>query len=295
MIVALIAIIIIACSGYYYWTTTQAPQTVQIQQKGSDTLLVLAQNWAEKYMVAHKNVQIVVSGGGSGTGISALINKQTDIADASREIKQSEIESAKQNGVNPIEWKVALDGISIIVNKANTIRELDIPKLRGIYNGSFTNWSQVGGANAPIVTYGRQSTSGTYVYFQEEILGNKDYRKDMNQLAGNAEIVNAVINDPNGIGYVGVAYAEARKTELTIVSMKKTATSTAYQPTSENILNRNYPIARYLYVYTNGVPKGAIKEYIAYMIGTDGQNVVDDVGFIKLPQSVVSEQLGKLG
>jgi phosphate transport system substrate-binding protein len=274
--------------------TTQQPSTVQIQQKGSDTLLVLAQNWAEDYMSDNSNVEIVVSGGGSGTGISALINKQIDIADASRQIKQTEIDAAKEVDVNPVEWKVALDGISLIVNSENPIDELSYNQLRGIYNGSITNWSEVGGIDAPVITYGRQSTSGTYVYFNEEVLDEDDYRADMNQMAGNADIVEAVINDPNGIGYVGVAYAEARRDELKIASVKRQATSQAYQPTSVNIANGNYPVSRYLYVYTNGIPEGAVKDYIKFMLSSEGQGVVVEVGYIDLPQSILTEQLNKL-
>ncbi len=293
IIIIAVSLVIVAAGGYY-WMTTQQPSTVQIQQKGSDTLLVLAQNWAEDYMSDNSNVEIVVSGGGSGTGISALINKQIDIADASRQIKQTEIDAAKEVDVNPVEWKVALDGISLIVNSENPIDELSYNQLRGIYNGSITNWSEVGGIDAPVITYGRQSTSGTYVYFNEEVLDEDDYRADMNQMAGNADIVEAVINDPNGIGYVGVAYAEARRDELKIASVKRQATSQAYQPTSVNIANGNYPVSRYLYVYTNGIPEGAVKDYIKFMLSSEGQGVVVEVGYIDLPQSILTEQLNKL-
>lgn len=293
--IALIAVcLVIVAAGGYYLMTTKQPNTVQIQQKGSDTLLVLAQNWAEDYMSDNTNVEIVVSGGGSGTGISALINKQIDIADASRQIKQKEIDAATEVDVNPVEWKVALDGISIIVNSENGIDELSYNQLRGIYNGSITDWSEVGGIDAPVITYGRQSTSGTYVYFNEEMLKEDDYRVDMNQMAGNADIVEAVINDPNGIGYVGVAYAEARKDELKILSVKLQETSQAYQPTSENIANGNYPVSRYLYVYTNGIPEGAVKNYIKFMLSSEGQEVVVEIGYIDLPQSIRTEQLNKL-
>ena len=293
IIIIAVILVIVAVSGYY-WMTTQQPSTVQIQQKGSDTLLVLAQNWAEDYMSENSNVEIVVSGGGSGTGISALINKQIDIADASRQIKQQEIDAAKEVDVNPVEWKVSLDGISLIINSENNLDELSYNQLRGIYNGSITNWSEVGGIDAPVITYGRQSTSGTYVYFNEEVLDEDDYRVDMNQMAGNADIVEAVINDPNGIGYVGVAYAEARKDELKIVSVRRQATSQAYQPTSANIANGNYPVSRYLYVYTNGIPEGAVKDYIKFMLSSEGQEVVVEVGYIGLPQAIRTEQLNKL-
>jgi len=293
-VIAAIVILLVAAGAGYYWFITQTPQNIQIQQKGSDTLLILAQRWAEAYRKNHGNVEIVVSGGGTGTGISALINKQTDIADASREIKQSEIDQAKTKGVNPVEWKVAIDGISIIVNKNNPIKEISLDELRRIYNGTVTKWSQIGGKDTPIIAYGRQSTSGTYVYFEEEILKGDKYRSDMNQLAGNAEIVQAVINDPNGIGYVGVAYAETRKNELTILSVKKAADSTPYQPTIDNILSKKYPISRFLYVYTNGIPEGAVKDYIKFIIGSEGQKIVEEVGYIKAPQEVLAEQLNKL-
>jgi phosphate transport system substrate-binding protein len=274
--------------------TSSSPETIQIQQKGSDTLLVLAQNWAEAYM-EDKNVEIVVSGGGSGTGISALINKQIDIADASRQIKQKEIDTAGDVGVDPVEWKVALDGISIIVNKDNPMDELSYDQLRRIYNGSVVDWSEVGGEDGVIVAYGRQSTSGTYVYFNEEVLDEDDYRTDKQQLAGNAEIVEAVIQDSNGVGYVGVAYAEARKGELKIVSVSKTESDPVYQPTTDNIASGKYPISRYLYVYTDGVPEGGIADYLGFILSGEGQALANDVGYIALPQSILSEQLERLG
>ena len=286
-------VIIVVAAGY--WWMTSSNQTVQIQQKGSDTLLILAQNWAETYMESHSKIEIVVSGGGSGTGISALINKQIDIADASRSIKQTEIDSANDNDVNPVEWKVALDGISVIVNKDNPLDELSYSQIRGIYNGEVTNWSEIGGEDGVVVAYGRQSTSGTYVYFNEEVLDEDDYRADKQQLAGNAEIVEAVINDPNGIGYVGVAYAEARRDELKIVSVKKADTDKAYQPTSANIASGDYPISRYLYIYTDGIPTGAVAEYIEFILTSEGQDIVSEVGYIPLTQSILSEQLDKLG
>jgi phosphate transport system substrate-binding protein len=292
---AIILAVVIAAAGGYYWMMSAQQKTVQIQQKGSDTLLVLAQNWAEAYMSDNKNVEIVVSGGGSGTGISALINKQIDIADASRQIKPQELDAAKEVGVNPVEWKVALDGISVIVNKANNIEELSYDQLRGLYNGSITNWSDVGGTSSTVVAYGRQSTSGTYVYFNEEVLKEDDYRSDMNQMAGNADIVEAVINDPNGIGYVGVAYAEARKDELKIASVKLSKKSESYQPTVNDIANGNYPISRYLYVYTDGTPDGAVKDYIKFMLSSEGQDIVGEIGYIALPQALLTEQLSKLG
>lgn len=294
LIIAILAIAVVIVGGYYF-TTGQQENVVQIKQKGSDTLLILVQNWAEAYMADNTDVEIVVNGGGSGTGISALINKQIDIADASREIKQQELKSAEEAGVEPVEWRVALDGISIIVNKDNSIGELDYLQLKAIYEGSVTSWSEVVGVEGAIVTYGRQSTSGTYGYFQEEVLEEEDYRTDMNQLSGNADIVEAVINDPNGIGYVGVAYADARKGELKILGIKRDPAGTAYQPTADNIANGKYPLSRYLYVYTDGVPEGAIADYIKFMLSSEGQGITEEVGYIPIPQSIVTEQLSNLG
>jgi len=293
-IIALIIVLAVAAIGGYWWMTSSSPETIQIQQKGSDTLLILAQNWAETYMEENKNVEIVVSGGGSGTGISALINKQIDIADASRQIKQKELDAAAEAGVDPVEWKVALDGISIIVNKDNPINELSYDQLRRIYNGSVIDWSEVGGEDGVVVAYGRQSTSGTYVYFNEEVLDEDDYRTDKQQLAGNAEIVEAMIQDKNGIGYVGVAYAEARKDELKIVSVRKTESDPVYKPTTENISNGNYPISRYLYRYTDGVPEGGVADYLKFLLNNEGQDLANELGYIALPQSIISEQLDKL-
>ena len=216
---ALAIILVAAVTGYYYLlpspsgpifttNTTGSSVNVSINQKGSDTLLVLAQRWAEEYMKTHRNVQIAVSGGGSGTGIAALINGQIDIADASREMTQKELEQAKANGINPVEWKVALDGITAIVNPSNPTTQLTIEQLGLIYRGNVTNWKELGGPDLRIVTYGRQSNSGTYVYWKERVLGNKDYRADMQSLNGNSDIVDAVSKDKAGIGYVGIAYAE---------------------------------------------------------------------------------------
>jgi phosphate transport system substrate-binding protein len=293
VIVILIGVILVA-AGAYYWTTIQGPSNIQIQQKGSDTLLVLAQNWAEAYTSDHSNVDIVVSGGGSGTGISALVNKQIDIADASRQIKQKELDAANEAGVDPIEWKVALDGISIIVNQANNIDELTYNQIRGLYNGSTTDWLELGGTDGTVVAYGRQSTSGTYVYFNEEVMEEDDYRADMNQMSGNADIVEAVINDPNGIGYVGVAYAEARKEELKVVRVKLDESSEPYLPTVSDIANGNYPVSRYLYVYTDGIPEEAVSDYIKFMLSSEGQDIVEDIGYIALPGELRTEQLNML-
>jgi len=250
-----------------------------IVQKGSDTLLIVAQRWAEVYMNKHPAVSISVAGGGSGVGFAALAQKTTDIADASREIKRSEIQTAKANGVNPVEWVVGLDGIAIVVNPSNPVTVLTMEQLEKIYNGTYTNWKQVGGNDATITTYGRQSTSGTYDFFREHVLHNKNFRADNRELAGNAEIVQSVQGDANGIGYVGVAYTK-QGVNVKIVNIKASESATVYEPSIANIKSGTYPIARKLYIYTNGIPTGTLADYVAFILGPEGQQLLEEVGYV---------------
>jgi len=259
-------------------TTTGTELTGTIVVKGSDTLLIVAQQWAEEFISLHPKVNIQVAGGGTGTGFTALRDKTTDIADASREIKTSEVESCKAAGVNPVEWTVGLDGISIVVHPNNPVNSLSTTQLEMIYNGTYTNWSEVGGSNAPIVTYGRQSTSGTYDFFREHVLHNRDYRADNRELAGNAEIVQSVQGDANGIGYVGVAYTK-QGVDVKILGISSSST-TIYQPTIANIKSGAYPIARKLYIYTDSEQSDLLEQYVAFILGPQGQEILEEVGYI---------------
>ncbi len=249
--------------------------------KGSDTLLIVAQRWAEEFMKTNPKVSISVAGGGSGVGFSALAQKTTDIADASREIKDSERATAKSNGVDPVEWTVGLDGIAIVVNPANGVSELTMEQLEKIYNGQYKNWKDVGGRDATIVTYGRQSTSGTYDFFREHVLKNANFRADNRELAGNAEIVSSVQGDANGIGYVGVAYTK-QGVNVKVLKIKSSPTGAALDPSIANIKTGAYPIARKLYIYTNGIPKGAMGTYVSFILGPEGQRILEEVGYISL-------------
>jgi phosphate transport system substrate-binding protein len=290
--VIVIGLIIGLAGGYVIGGQGSAAQIAELQSqlselqptgdivvKGSDTLLIVAQRWAEAFMDRYGGVTISVAGGGSGVGIAALIDGTTDIADASRDIKSSEVDQAKANGVNPIEWIVGLDGISIVVHPGNPITDLTLAQLEAIYNGTYTNWSQVGGENAEIITYGRQSTSGTYEFFREFVLHKTNYRADNNELAGNADIVQAVENDENGIGYVGVAYTK-QGVNVKILTIKATPSGTAYGPTVENIASGAYPVARKLYIYTDGTPTDTLADYIAFIQGPTGQILLEEVGYI---------------
>ena len=266
-----------------------------VKQKGSDTMLELAQIWAEEYVKVNDNVTLSVSGGGSGTGIAQLINGQIDIADASRQIKDFEIANAESRGVTPVEFKTCIDGIAIITHKNINISGISFSQLRGIYNGTISNWKMIGGPYLKITVYGRQSNSGTYMFFQKQVMNNNDYRTDMQPLNGNAQIVDAVIGDDEGIGYVGVAYAENRADKLNILRVREDENTDGYLPTTDNITIGNYPISRYLYIYTNGNPTGELANYIRWILDENGgQRLAENIGFIPLPQEVIDEELGKI-
>jgi phosphate transport system substrate-binding protein len=301
LLIAVLIIAIIGIAGIYYYTqsptSNQTDQlTGKIDQKGSDTLLILAQRWSEDFMnkPEYANVQIAVSGGGSGTGIAAMINGEIDLADASRPMKQKEIDLANEKNINPVEWKVALDGIAVIVNPDNPSSELTLETIKDIYTGEATDWNDVGGSEGKIISYGRQSNSGTYVFFQEHVLEKEDYRSDMQSLNGNADIVESVARDKNGIGYVGIAYAEQREGEIKIIKVKADTNSPAILPTLETIADGSYPISRFLFIYSNGTPSGVVATYLGYILSDEGQQITEDVGYIPLPDEMQQQQLSQL-
>lgn len=247
-----------------------------ITVKGSDTMVILAQRWAEKYMEKHPGVTVQVTGGGSGVGIAALINGATDICNASRPMKQSERDKLKARyNTLGVEVKVAKDGISIYLNEKNPVKELTLEQIKQIYTGKISNWKQVGGNDARIIVYGRENSSGTYTYFKDNVLGGDDYSSTMQSLPGTAAVVNAVVKDANAIGFGGAAYAKGVK----FVAVKKDASSPAYIPSEETIKNNSYPITRYLYMYLKTRPTGEIKEYIDWILSREGQDIVTKVGY----------------
>lgn len=250
-----------------------APQRITV--KGSDTLVILAQRWAEMYMKSNPSASIQVTGGGSGVGIAALINGATDIANASRKMKATEKEKLKARfNTMGVEVACAKDGITIYLNPANKIKELSIKQLSDIFRGVITNWKQVGGDDQAIKLYGRENSSGTYVFFQENVVKG-DYASNCQTLPGTAAVVNAVKKDPYGIGYGGAAYAEG----IVICKVKKDDKSPAYAPTVETIKNNEYPITRYLYMYLVNRPTGEIKKYIDWILSPEGQKLVAEVGY----------------
>ncbi|OGF01642.1 MAG: phosphate-binding protein [Candidatus Edwardsbacteria bacterium RIFOXYD12_FULL_50_11] len=245
-----------------------------ITLKGSDTLLMLGQRWAELYMQKNPGVVIQVTGGGSGVGIAALINGSTDICQASRSMKDSEKKKLRERYFNMgTEIPVAKDGVTIYINEKNPVDELTLDQIRDIYTGKTTNWSQLGGPDAKIIVYGRENSSGTYVFFRESAMKNADYTSSMQSLPGTAAVVNAVAKDKFGIGYGGAAYAKGVK-EVAI----KTAQG-SFRPTTETVKSGQYPLSRDLYWYLRGKPSGEIKKMIDWVLSPEGQEVVKKVGY----------------
>jgi len=219
-----------------------------ITVKGSDTLVILAQKWAEVYMGQHADVKIQVSGGGSGIGFAALQSQTTDLCDASRKAKAAEIANCiKAFGARPTEYKVALDGLSVYVNPENSLKELTVAQVGDIFTGKIKNWKEVGGEDAPITVYSRENSSGTYEFFKANVLMGKDFAASAQTMPGTAAIVQAVVKDKNGIGYGGAAYGGSSK----LLAIKKTDASPAVAPNEETVVNGTYPIWRHLFVYVD--------------------------------------------
>jgi len=268
--------------------TPAAQAARNITVKGSDTMVVLGQKWAEVYMENHPEVAIQVTGGGSGVGIASLMNGTTDIANSSRPIKSSEIDKAKQAGYYPTEFKSAMDSLAVVVDKTNPVQSLSMKQLAGIYMGKINNWNEVGGKNQPILRYCRESNSGTYMFFKEHVLKNADYAADCQTMPGTSAVANAVSKDPAGIGYGGAAYF-VHQPNLKILSIKKDDKSEPVSPVLatgeldyEAAWTGRYPIARYLYMYTGFKPRGEVKEYIDWILSPDGQKIVEEIGYVPL-------------
>jgi phosphate transport system substrate-binding protein len=244
--------------------------------KGSDTMVILGQRWAESYMNGHPGSVIQVTGGGSGTGIAALINGTTDICQASRPMKDDEKRKLRDRyQTMGTEVPVAKDGLSIYVQESNPVKELSIAQLRQIYTGQVTSWKALGGADAPIILYGRENNSGTYVYFKDNVLLGADFSARVQTLPGTAAVVNAVGRDPNGIGYGGAAYGKGVRE----CAVKKDAGSPAVMPSAATVQDGTYPITRYLYFYTRTKPAGPVKQFIDWVLSAEGQKLATQVGY----------------
>ena len=254
-----------------------------IENKGSDTIVNLALAWAEKYQVEHQNIRISVTGGGSGTGIAALVNGTVDIANASRKIKDEETAEAQSNGITPVEHIIARDAIAVIVNPENPVSELTLQQISDIYSGKYKNWNEVGGEDRPIVRLSRETNSGTHVYFLETVLrlGNKEdktlFSTSTLLLPSSEGIISEVRNNPNAIGYDGLGYVPK---DLKMIAIAKKVGEPYVLPSIDTVNDKSYAIARDLYMYTNGAPAGIIKDYLDWILSDEAQQIVADLGFV---------------
>ncbi|MGC8972142.1 MAG: phosphate ABC transporter substrate-binding protein [bacterium] len=248
----------------------------RITIKGSDTMVILVQRLAEEYMLKNRGKIIQVTGGGTGIGVAGLINKVTDIANASRPLTDKEREDIKKAwGREPREIKIALDGITIYVNPSNPIKEISLEQLKEIYTGKIKSWKELGWEDKPIIVYTRENNSGTYVFFKEHVLNNEDYTNRAQSLPGTGGIVNAVSKEKYAIGYGGIAYSKGVK----ILAVKKSNKTKAYLPTEDNIRKSLYPISRYLYMYTCIYDDPEVKSFMDWVLSPDGQKIVSQVGY----------------
>jgi phosphate transport system substrate-binding protein len=244
--------------------------------KGSDTMVIMNARLAETFMSKTPGATIQVTGGGSGVGIAALINGTTDIAASSRPIRTSEIDKLKARFATVgFAYPIARDGLSVYLNTANSVKELTLAQIRDIYTGKITNWKQVGGKDATIILYSRENSSGTYQYFKDHVLMGKDFAPRAQTLQGTAGVVNAVANDPNGIGYGGAAYAKG----IRFAAVKKDDKSPGITPSLETVRSGQYPISRFLYLYTRVRPSKEMKSFIDWATGPEGQSIVSQVGY----------------
>jgi phosphate transport system substrate-binding protein len=263
--------------------TTPVPSAKYIENKGSDTIVNLALAWAERYQSEHPDLRISVTGGGSGTGIASLINGTVDIANASRQIKEEEIDQAKSNGVDPVEHIIARDAIAVIVHPENPVNELTLQQISDIYSGKITNWTEVGGEDRPIVKLSRETNSGTHVYFLETVLrlGNSDdetlFSMDTLLLPSSEGIIVEVRQNPNAIGYDGLGYVPD---DLKTIAIAKEEVGSYVLPSIATVNDKSYAIARDLYMYTDGEPTGIIKEYLDWILAPEAQEIVVELGFV---------------
>jgi len=283
LIFFLAVFLVTACGPASQAETASDSQAKYIENKGSDTIVNLALAWAEKYQSEHPDVRISVTGGGSGTGLAALINKTVDIANASRKIKTEEIDEAKSNGVEPVEHIIARDAIAVIVNPENPVNQLTLKQISDIYSGKISNWQEVGGEDRPIVRLSRETNSGTHVYFLETVLrlGSKEdktlFSTDTLLLPSSEGIIAEVRQNPNAIGYDGLGYVPK---DLKMIAIAKEAGGAYVLPSIKTVNDKTYAIARDLYMYTNGEATGVVKEYLDWILLPEAQQIVADLGFV---------------
>ncbi len=263
----------------------QQSSSNSLQIKGSDTMVNLGQAWAEAFMKRNPGLSVAVTGGGSGTGIAALIANTCDIAEISRELKPDEIQLARQKGIDPQQITVALDGLAVVVHPANPVSQLTLDQLAAIFSGAIGNWKDVGGADLPIVVLSREVNSGTHVYFKEHVLrrGNPQSKTEFAAsallLPSSQSIADEVAQNSSAIGYYGMGYITAKQKVLAVA---RTATAPYIQPTQENVVNNSYPISRPLLMVSKGKPQGLTAQFIDFVLSAEGQQIVSKLDFVPI-------------
>ena len=284
ILLLLIALSITGCSqGAANEAAQSAAAEQYIENKGSDTIVNLALAWAEQYQKEYPAIRISVTGGGSGTGIAALLNGTVTIANSSRSISADELKQAEEKGMKPVEHIIAKDAIAVIVNPTNPVKELTLQQLSDIYSGKISNWKDVGGEDRLIVRLSRETNSGTHVYFLEQVLrlGDKTsetlFSPDTLLLPSSEGIINELRTNPNAIGYDGLGYVPA---DLKMLAVSRDGIEPFVLPSAETVNSKQYPIARDLYMYTAGEPEGFVKEYLDWILTAEAQQIVADLGFV---------------
>lgn len=257
---------------------TQNKKSITI--KGSDTMVHLMSTLAEAYMKKSPDSQVSVTGGGSGTGIAAIINGTTDICASSRDMQQKEKDQAKEKNVTVSEKVIAYDGIAIVVNPENPVKDLSMEQIKKIFTGAYKNWKELGGPDQPITSLSRESNSGTYVFFQEHVLNKENFAPTVKLMPASSSIVQSVASDKWSIGYVGLGYTKEAKVK--IVPVKKDDSSPAITPDHNTVLDKTYSIARPLFLIFNGEPQGVNAAFLEFAMSPDGQKIVEETGYVTL-------------
>ncbi len=278
-----VALGVLAASLVFPGTALAKDDSLQI--KGSDTMVNLVQAWAEEFMTRKPGSFAAVTGGGSGTGFASLISGTCDIAMSSREIKAKEIALAQKKGIDPKEYKPALDGLAVVVHKDNPVHKLTLEQLADIFSGKISNWKELGGPDLHIVVLSREVNSGTHVYFKEHVLRKNDstskveFAPDALLMPSSQAIADEAASNTGSIGYFGMGYANP---SLRIIAVSKDAASESVVPTIETVVSGAYPISRPLFIYTNGEPQGAVKEFIDFALSPEGQEIVKKTDFVPI-------------
>jgi len=278
---AIIVLIAAGLVGVGCGKKADAPvEKTSIDIKGSDTMVNLMSALAEAYMKANPGKQVAVTGGGSGTGIAALINGTTDICASSRAMQQKEIDLATQKNLQPKETVIGMDGLAVMVNKANPADSLSLEQIKQIFQGTVTDWKQVGGTPGEILVHSRESNSGTYVYFKEHVLNKGDFAQNARLMTSTAALVQEVSTNVNAVGYGGEAYGKQGNVKM--MHVRKDSASAAVFPTEETVRNGAYPISRPLFLYTNGQATGLTGNFISFCNSAEGQKIVREVGYVPM-------------